>query len=158
MGICHNGCQIYAGKVFYSIKSNQGDVIMYTMKPEYYTGIEFIDKEHARLFELAEETHELLYDDLLQDKSDRIIHLVSELINYTKTHFAHEEAYQKSIHYAYIKEHAAQHRQFEDSLLEIDLDEIEHDFETQNDTVEQLLEFLINWLVNHIQKVDMLIK
>lgn len=131
---------------------------MYTMKPEYYTGIEFIDKEHTRLFELAQETHDLLYDDLLQDKSDRIVHLVSELIDYTKVHFAHEEAYQKSINYAYIKEHAAQHRQFEDSLLEIDLDEIEHDFESQNDTVEQLLEFLINWLINHIQKVDMFIK
>ena len=131
---------------------------MYTMKPEYYTGIEFIDKEHTRLFELAQETHDLLYNDLLQDKSDRIVHLVSELIDYTKVHFAHEEAYQKSINYAYIKGHALLHRQFEDSLLEIDLDEIEHDFETQNDTVEQLLEFLINWLINHIQKVDMFIK
>ena len=131
---------------------------MYEMKPEYYTGIEFIDKEHARLFELAQETHELLYDDLLQDKSDRIIHLVSELINYTKTHFAHEEEYQKSINYTYIKEHTAQHRQFEDSLLEIDLDEIEDDFDSQNDTVENLLEFLINWLINHIQKVDKFIK
>lgn len=100
----------------------------------------------------------MLYDDLLQDKSDRIIHLVSELINYTKTHFAHEEEYQKSINYAYIKEHAAQHRQFEDSLLEIDLDEIEDDFDSQNDTVENLLEFLINWLINHIQKVDKFIK
>mgnify|MGYP001094549909 FL=1 len=62
---------------------------MYTMKPEYYTGIEFIDKEHTRLFELAQETHDLLYNDLLQDKSDRIVHLVSELIDYTKVHFAH---------------------------------------------------------------------
>ena len=50
---------------------------MYTMKPEYYTGIEFVDKEHTRLFELAQETHDLLYNDLLQDKSDRIVHLVS---------------------------------------------------------------------------------
>lgn len=131
---------------------------MYTMKPEYYTGIDLIDQEHARLFELAQETHDLLYDDLLQDKSDQIIHLVSELINYTKLHFAHEEAYQKSINYPYIKEHAAQHRQFEDSLLEIDLDEVENDFDSQNDTVEQLLDFLINWLTNHILKVDKNIK
>ena len=131
---------------------------MYEMKPEYYTWIEFIEKEHARLFELAQETHELLYDDLLQDKSDRIIHLVSELINYTKTHFAHEEEYQKSINYAYIKEHAAQHRQFEDSLLEIDLDEIEDDFDSQNYTLDNLLEFFINCLINHIQKVDKFIK
>lgn len=131
---------------------------MYTMKPEYYTGIDFIDQEHTRLFELAQETHDLLYNDFLQDKSDQIVHLVSELINYTKLHFSHEEAYQKSINYPYIKEHAAQHRQFEDSLVQIDLDEVENDFDSQNETVERLLDFLVNWLINHILKVDRNIK
>ena len=41
---------------------------MYEMKPEYYTGIDFIDQEHTKLFELAQETHDLLYDDFLQDR------------------------------------------------------------------------------------------
>ena len=128
---------------------------MYTMKPEYYTGIEFIDKEHTRLFELAQETHDLLYNDLLQDKSDRIVHLVSELIDYTKVHFAHEEAYQKSINYAYIKEHALQHRQFEDRLSEIDLVSMSEDYDEQDETVQDLLDFLVDWLINHILRVDM---
>ena len=30
---------------------------MFEMKPEYYTGIEKIYQEHARLFELAQETY-----------------------------------------------------------------------------------------------------
>ena len=80
-------------------------ICMYEMKPEYYTGIDLIDREHTRLFELAQETHELLYDSLLVDKSDKIVELVSELIDYTRTHFAHEEEYQKSIHYPYIPQH-----------------------------------------------------
>ena len=29
---------------------------MYEMKPEYYTGIEAIDQEHSRLFDMAQET------------------------------------------------------------------------------------------------------
>ena len=33
---------------------------MYEMKPEYYTGIKAIDQEHTRLFELAQETYELM--------------------------------------------------------------------------------------------------
>lgn len=129
---------------------------MYEMKPEYYTGIEAIDQEHARLFELAQETHDLLFNDLLQDKSDQLLYLISELINYTRTHFSHEEAYQESIGYAKLKEHIAQHRAFEERLLAFDLDSIENDVEGQNDAVETLLNFLMKWLVNHILEVDMM--
>lgn len=129
--------------------------MMYEMKPEYYTGIEMIDQEHARLFELAQETHDLLYNDFLQDKSDSLLHLISELINYTRTHFSHEEEYQKSIGYAELKQHAAQHRAFEERLMAVDLDALENDFERQNDAVESLLNFLVTWLVNHILEVDM---
>ena len=129
--------------------------MMYEMKPEYYTGIEMIDQEHARLFELAQETNDLLYNDFLQDKSDSLLHLISELINYTRTHFSHEEEYQKSIGYAELKQHAAQHRAFEERLMAVDLDALENDFERQNDAVESLLNFLVTWLVNHILEVDM---
>lgn len=130
---------------------------MYEIKPEYLTGIEFIDKEHTRLFELADETYEILHDDLSQDKSSEIIRLVSELIDYTRVHFSHEEDYQKSINYPYIEQHAAQHRQFEESLLAIDVDALENDLEGQNEAVEGILEFLVNWLINHIKKVDKLL-
>lgn len=129
---------------------------MYEMKPEYYTGIEAIDKEHARLFELAGQTYELLNNDILLDKADSITNLISELINYTRTHFSHEEAYMKSIRYPHISAHTQQHRKFEEALLDFDLDSIEDDFDGQNEAVQNLLDFLINWLTNHIMKVDML--
>lgn len=129
---------------------------MYKMKPEYFTGIHTIDQEHARLFELVQETHDLLDNEILQDKTESLTDLLSKLINYTRTHFSHEEAYMESIHYAYIKEHMAQHRQFEDSLMEFDIDAIADDFDEQNEAVENLLNFLVNWLINHILKVDML--
>ena len=32
---------------------------MYRMKPEYYTGVDLIDREHTRLFELADEIADL---------------------------------------------------------------------------------------------------
>ena len=130
---------------------------MYEMKPEYFTGVDFIDKEHKRLFELAQETHDLLHDTTMHYKTNHIVALVSELIDYTRTHFTHEEAYQKSINYPYIGEHASQHRQFEDSLAQIDLDTLSDDYDEQNETIENILEFLINWLINHILKVDMLL-
>ena len=129
---------------------------MYKMKPEYYTGILAIDQEHARLFESVQQTHDLLNNDILIDKADALTSLISELINYTRTHFSHEESYMESIHYAHIEAHIAQHRKFEEALMEFDLDSLEDDTDTQNEAVEGLLDFLLNWLINHIMKVDML--
>ena len=39
---------------------------MYEMKPEYMTGIDFIDKEHAQLFSIANRAYELLKMNLYQ--------------------------------------------------------------------------------------------
>ena len=128
---------------------------MYKMKPEYYTGILSIDQEHARLFELAQQTHDLLNNDILMDKTDSLTDLISELINYTRTHFSHEEAYMEQIQYPSLSAHMAQHRQFEQRLLEFDMDALEEDFDEQNEAVQNLLDFLVNWLINHIMKVDM---
>lgn len=129
---------------------------MYEMKPEYYTGIKAIDQEHKKLFELAQETYDLLHDDFLPDKTDELVRLISELINYTRTHFSHEEDYQRSIHYDKLEEHIALHRKFEDKLSEFDLDSLENDCSHQDEIVEELLGFLANWLVTHIMQVDML--
>jgi len=46
---------------------------MYEMQPEYYTGIEKIDQEHEKLFQLAQETYELLNDEFLCDKMENLI-------------------------------------------------------------------------------------
>ena len=35
-------------------------IFMYEMKDEYKTGIDFIDEQHARLFEIANEAYNLL--------------------------------------------------------------------------------------------------
>ena len=129
-------------------------VIMYEMKPEYYTGIEAIDQEHSRLFDMAQETQDLLGDNLLYDKTEKLNSLISELIDYTKTHFAHEEDYMRSIRYAGIDGHMALHRRFEDSLMQFAPDSLE-DREKQDEIVEKLLGFLITWLIDHIQRADM---
>ena len=127
---------------------------MYEMKPEYFTGIESIDQEHSRLFELAQETQDLLTDPLVYDKTEKLNSLISELIDYTKTHFAHEEAFMRSIHYAEIDSHMVLHRKFEDNLMQFDPDCLE-DVDNQNKIVEKLLGFLITWLIDHIQRMDM---
>ena len=62
----------------------------YEFTDDFLTGIEFIDKQHARLFELANQTYDLLHDELVTDKYDHIVDVLAELRDYTKTHFADE--------------------------------------------------------------------
>jgi hemerythrin len=75
---------------------------MYEMKPEYYTGIDFIDQEHTKLFEIANKAYEVLTNDFIPDKYDYIVEVINELRDYTKYHFSHEESYMNSISYKRI--------------------------------------------------------
>lgn len=130
---------------------------MFNMNPEYYhIGIIQIDKEHDHLFELANRGYALLHDDTLQNKSSDIIHIISDLIDYAQTHFAHEEAYMLKINYANRDAHIAQHRHFELRLAEIDFDALEASpIDGQADFLRNLLDFLGDWLINHIISEDM---
>ena len=62
---------------------------MYEMKDEYLTGIEQIDLEHKRLFEIAQETYQLKNNEFIPDKYDQIKALFEQLKEYTKMHFQH---------------------------------------------------------------------
>ena len=72
---------------------------MYEMKKEYFTGIDFIDEEHAKLFSIANEVYELITSQFIPDKYDYILKVVHDLKDYTKYHFHHEEEYMESIGY-----------------------------------------------------------
>ena len=52
---------------------------MFEMKDEYLVGIEMIDEEHRKLFEIAERTYQLLHNDYLSDKYDNISDILQEL-------------------------------------------------------------------------------
>lgn len=128
---------------------------MYEMKEEYYTGIVEIDKEHEHLFELAEETYQLLKAEFIPDKYDNIKDVLRELKEYTKTHFAHEEAYMQSINYKRLTPQKFQHKTFVEKLEELDIDEMIE--ENPEKMIEEILNFLTDWLVHHILENDKLI-
>ena len=129
---------------------------MYEMKPEYLTGIPFVDEEHKQLFAYANDAYELLHDEFIPDKYDRIVAILSELRDYTKSHFSHEEAYMESIQYKRIFTQKIQHQEFIDKLDSIDMDSIDAG-EDQDGAIEDILTFLTDWLVHHILELDTLI-
>ncbi|MCI9541387.1 MAG: hemerythrin family protein [Lachnospiraceae bacterium] len=129
---------------------------MYEMKPEYFTGITLIDEEHKQLFAYANEAYDLLQEEFIPDKYDRIVAILQELRNYTKKHFSDEEAYMESIQYKRIFTQKIQHQEFIDKLDNIDIDSIEAG-ENQDEAIIDILEFLTNWLIHHILELDTLI-
>lgn len=126
---------------------------MYEMKPEYYTGIRFVDEEHKRLFEIANTVYDLLIDEFIPDKYDYIMEVINELKNYAKYHFEHEEEYMSTIKYRKLLSHKVEHDGFIEKVNEYDADIVD---ENQRDSLLELLEFLTNWLVDHILKQDKL--
>jgi len=58
---------------------------MFEMKDDYLTGIDFVDKEHRKLFEIANDAYNALKDDYVADKFDQIVGIIQELKEYTGT-------------------------------------------------------------------------
>ena len=127
---------------------------MYEMKEEYLIGIEEIDREHKVLFEIADEIYQLCGNEFVPDKYDHIRHILEELRDYTLTHFEHEEAYMESVGYKRLPEQKRQHEAFEETIGGWDMEAIDED---QDETIEEILRIVTNWLVNHILYEDKLI-
>lgn len=118
---------------------------------EYKTGIDMVDEEHKRLFEIIEDTDKLIHAQLLHDKYDEIMRILGELKDYTVMHFQDEEMYMESIGYAGLEMQRMAHQAFIYKLNEINLDEMD---DNQQEYLEELIQFLLGWLVNHILKMD----
>lgn len=117
----------------------------------YLTNIPLIDKEHRELFRIIGDVYRVMTDELAFDKYDEIVRLLEELRDYTKFHFQDEELYMESIHYEGLEPQKRAHEAFVSRLDEMDLETID---ENQQETLEDLMEFLTEWLVNHILHSD----
>lgn len=124
---------------------------------KYLTGIELVDSEHQHLFEIIRDANELIHAELLHDKYDEIMRILTELREYTEVHFHDEEDYMEKLKYPGIDAQKRAHAAFVERLVDIDLSDLESMDENQEEYLEDLIDFLLGWLSNHILKVDKLI-
>ena len=120
----------------------------------FKTGIELVDEEHKTLFDIIGKVHKTIQTELVHDKYDAIMDILDELKEYTRVHFADEENYMREIGYDGLAKQEILHQNFIDKLMELDLDDVD---DNQDAYLYDFLEFLQNWLINHILKVDKLI-
>ncbi|MGB9975588.1 bacteriohemerythrin [Thermovenabulum sp.] len=124
---------------------------MIKWKDDYKIGIYEIDNQHRRLFEIAEDTYNLLKNEFILDKYDKIIELISELKDYAKYHFKSEEDYMEKIGYKRLLSHKVEHKDFIEKIDSIDVFKID---QNQEAYVMELLDFIVNWISNHILEKD----
>ena len=126
---------------------------MYEMKEAFWTGIALIDTEHEQLFTYANDIYEILNDEFAIDKYDNIRNILNLLRDYTKKHFADEEAYMESIGYKKIFTQKMQHQQFITKLDELDLEDWDTN-DMQQEVILDILNFVTSWLISHILELD----
>lgn len=121
---------------------------------KFKTGISLIDEEHKTLFDIIGKIYKTIETELVHDKFDLILDILDELKEYTQVHFADEENYMSEIGYEGLAQQKLLHEKFIETLNEVNLDHVD---DNQQEYLYEVLNFLQNWLINHILKVDKLI-
>ena len=124
---------------------------MIAWKEEYRIGVEAIDEQHKKLFEIANRAYDLLKNELLLDKYDQIVAIFDELKDYTEYHFSCEQKYMASIGYKKMLSHKVVHDDFIDKIKGIDLEKVDDD---QDQYLMDLLNFVVQWIEQHILGMD----
>ncbi len=78
-------------------------------KDEYLINVAVIDEQHKRLAELSGRVHEILESN--PQGGQEIRHMVDELIDFTRLHFATEEDLMRKYQYPGYEAHRAAHKQ-----------------------------------------------
>ncbi len=131
---------------------------MYELKEQYLTGMETIDDQHRKIFQLADQVYELLKDENMLYKDGELLKIVQELQDYTKYHFTEEEIYMEKIGYSRLEEQKIQHEKFIEELDKLNQAVQQISLRNQDQVIFKLLDYLTYWLKVHIEKFDMLIK
>ena len=124
--------------------SESGKLIVWSKS--YSVGVNQMDKEHQRLVDLIN----TLYAAMRAGRSkDAIGSILGELVEYTKSHFAHEEKLMREAGYDGYDEQKRAHE-----ALVSQVAEVQQKYRSGTALGQEVMNFLKNWLVNHIQGSD----
>ena len=116
-------------------------------KDEYSVGIDSIDQQHKKLVNLINQLQTAV-DYSTGEEFER--EAMNELVDYTKTHFTYEEGLMEQNDYPDFAPHKAQHQKMIQRV-----ESVINDYEQDSDVAMQdALDFLRDWLINHINGTD----
>ncbi len=113
----------------------------------YRIGVQKIDEQHQHLIVLIVK----FYNAVQEGKARQMtIELISNLIDYTKTHFKDEEDLMKKYAYPDYEMHKHDHEKFVQEVIDATKTYMQGGVLPSN----KVLSFLANWLVDHILNHD----
>lgn len=115
---------------------------LFQWESSYEIGLPEIDAQHQTLVELLNRLYNAKKTDQVQEVIESTL---DALIEYTKVHFADEEAAMREAQYPYLDKHRVDHLDLADKVLLMRADET---------AAFELLNFLSEWLKFHICGAD----
>ena len=113
--------------------------------PELETGIPEVDTQHKRIVNLVNQMQEAR----LNKDMETVASVITEMVDYTLSHFAFEEALMEDARYRFLGPHRRVHE-----LFAMKIPEFQARFEAGEDITEELHTMLVRWLYNHIRGDD----
>ncbi|MDR5659608.1 bacteriohemerythrin [Serpentinicella sp. ANB-PHB4] len=126
---------------------------MFNWRDEFSCKISNFDNQHKKLFELGDHLHDLVSSQSDQDNYDEIMDTLYELKEYTVYHFKAEEALMEKHRYPKLLSHKIEHDLFIDEVNKLFKKDVDDD---QVKVSMDILQFIANWIENHILKSDSL--
>lgn len=120
---------------------------MIEWEEKYSVGISIIDEEHKELIRIM---NAAIVAKQHSNNIGEISKLLKELTVYTLKHFSTEESYMVKFNYPEFQYHKGEHHDFSNKMITYCNRVIEGDYHIAS----EILEYLKQWLVNHIQITD----
>jgi len=134
--------------------SNHREVtdVYFAWKEEYSVNIEAIDNQHKKLFEIGRKVSHLIFSNDTLVNNEDIVNIFNELKKYTEFHFRFEEKLLQENGYAHYVTHKYEHDLLIEKIKKI---ESNNSGSLQKEILMELINFVFEWISNHIVKGDM---
>lgn len=116
----------------------------------FSVGIEQIDAQHKTLFGYIADLENSVENPDDRQRWSAIHYAIVQLRDYTRIHFSIEECLMEILSYPGRANHVQEHARFVNFLSELERRSITHNDITEN----EIVEFLRNWLQDHIAVSD----
>ncbi len=120
---------------------------MIEWEDKFSVGISMIDEEHKKLIGIL---NKAISAKEHNDNPEEIKEILSEMVEYFDEHFSTEEAYMIKFNFPEYQSHRNEHLDFTDKTFASYNKLVRGDYQTAN----ELIEYLRQWLANHIQGSD----
>ena len=120
---------------------------MLEWEDKFSVGISLIDEEHKKLIGIL---NKAIFAKEHNSNTEETKEVLGEMLEYSQKHFSTEEAYMIKFKFPEYQFHKNEHLDFTNKTIATFNKAIKGDCDVAN----EILEFLKQWLVNHIQSID----